>query len=126
MSLRVYLTAAVWVLGFSALGQIVMPREIAAGSARGFAPGWQREIGFFDLAMGLVALRALRADELRFRRSAVIAIVVLTTLVGTNHLVAVVSERASWVHVVFTGVNYAAVAFGCAALFHDRATLSTP
>jgi hypothetical protein len=119
--LRIYLAAAVWVLTFSALGQLAMPKEVAAGSAWGFAPGWQREIGFFGLAMALLAFRALRTDEPRFRRSVVIAMVTLTILVGTNHLLTAVSEQASWVHVIFTGVNYTLVGFGCAALFYRRA-----
>jgi hypothetical protein len=35
--------------------QAFAPQETAAASVWGFAPGWQREIGFFDLAMALIA-----------------------------------------------------------------------
>jgi KinB signaling pathway activation protein len=118
--LRVYLAAVFWVLISSGLGQLFMPREVAAGSVWGFAPGWQREIGIFDLALGLIVLRALKAGEPRFRRNVALAIVVLTTLIGTNHLVAVLSERPAWVHVVFTVVNFAIAAFGCAAMISGR------
>jgi hypothetical protein len=46
-----------------------------------------------------------------------LAIVVLTTLVGTNHLVTILSGKTSSLHEVFAVVNYAAVAVGSAALF---------
>jgi cell division protein FtsW (lipid II flippase) len=116
--LRIYLAVAVWVLAISALGQITLPRRIASGSVWGFAPGWQREIGFFDIAMALIAFCALRANEPRFSRSVAIVFVILTALIGTNHLYAVASGSRSWVHVTFTVVNYTAVAIGCAALLY--------
>jgi KinB signaling pathway activation protein len=120
--LRLYLAVAFWVLVFSGLAQILAPLEIAEGSVWGLATGWQREIGFFDLAFGLVIFSAVRAGEVRFQRSVAIAMIALTVLVGTNHLLAVLTVRPAWVHVVFTAVNYAFVAFGCAAVFSSRAT----
>jgi len=56
MRLRTYLTAGFWVFGLSFFGQALGLRETAAASVWGFAPGWQREIGFFDLAMALLSL----------------------------------------------------------------------
>lgn len=122
--LRLYLGAAFSVCLFSFVVQAFVPGEAAAASVWGFAPGWQREIGFFNLAVALIALSALRIDDLRSQRSVALAIVVLTTLVGTNHLATVLSGRTSWLHNVFTGVNYAGVALGCAALFASRSSRS--
>jgi KinB signaling pathway activation protein len=118
--LRWYLRTAFWVFALSFFAQAFAPRETAAASVWGFAPGWQREIGFFDLAMALMALLAIRADELRFQRSLALAIVVLTTLVGTNHLITILSGDTSSLHEVFVVVNYAAVAIGSMALFSSH------
>jgi hypothetical protein len=115
--LRWYLRAAFWVFALSFFAQAFAPQETAAASVWGFAPGWQREIGFFDLAMALIAFFAIRTDDFRFQRSLTLAIVVLTTLVGTNHLVTILSGKTSSLHEVFAVVNYAAVAIGSAALF---------
>jgi len=108
----------VFALSFFAQG--LAPRETAAASVWGFAPGSQREIGFFDLAMALIAFSAIRTDDLRLQRSLTLAIVVLTTPVGTNHLVTVLSGKTSFLHEVFAVVNYAAVAIGSAALFYSH------
>jgi hypothetical protein len=109
-----------WVFALSFLAQAFAPRETAAASVWGFASGWQREIGFFDLVMVLITFFALRTDDIRFQRSLTLAIVVLTMLVGTNHLATVLSGKTSLLHEVFAGVNYTAVALGSMALFATR------
>jgi hypothetical protein len=67
-----------------------------------------------------MAFLAIRTDDLRFQRSLTLAIVVLATLVGTNHLVTILTVKTSSLHEVFTVVNYAAVVIGSAALFSDH------
>ena len=114
--LRWYLRAVFWVFALSFFAQAFAPRQTAAASVWGFAPGWQREIGFFDLAMALIGFFAIRTGDLRCQRCLTLAIVVLTTLVGTNHLVTILSGKTSLLHEVFAVVNYAAVGIGCAAL----------
>lgn len=57
--LRSYLVAAGWVLVVSAVGQIFLPEVVAGGSAWGLAAGWQREIGFFDIGMAVVAFETV-------------------------------------------------------------------
>jgi hypothetical protein len=120
--LRSYLVAAAWLLVGSAVGQILSPEAIAAGSAWSSAAGWQREIGFFDIGMAVVAFSAIRSSDLEFRRSVVLALIILTALIGTNHLVALVSKPHAWVHVVFTPLNYAAAVVGGAALYDRSAS----
>jgi len=115
--LGLYLRVMIWVFVFSFLAQVFLSRATATASVWGFAPGWQREIGFFDLAFALIAFSAINDDNLRFQRSVTLVIVVLTTLVGSNHLATILAGRTSSLHEVFVGVNYFAVAFGCAALF---------
>ena len=121
MFLRSYLLAVAWVLIGSALGQIFLPEAIASGSAWGLAAGWQREIGFFDIGMAVVTLRAFRSNDLKFQRSVALALIILTALIGTNHLIALVSAPSAWVHVVFTPLNYGISVVGGAALYDRRA-----
>jgi len=115
-----YLRVMVWVFVLSFLAQVLLTRTTATASVWGFAPGWQREIGFFDVAFAVTAFGAFKSAKLDFQRGVAVAIVVLTTLVGSNHLATILSGRTSSLHELFVGVNYAAVAFGCAALFFSR------
>ena len=120
--LRSYLVAVAWVLVVSAAGQIFLPEFVAGGCAWRLAAGWQREIGFFDIAMAVVAFSAFRSGDLKFQRSVVLALIVLTALVGTNHLIALASAPFAWVHVVFTPLSYVASVVGGAALYDRRAS----
>jgi KinB signaling pathway activation protein len=119
--LRSYLVAVAWLLVGSASGQILLPETVAGGSAWGLAAGWQREIGFFDIAMAVVAFSAVRSNVLKFQRSVTLALIILTALVGTNHLIALVSEPRAWVHIVFAPLNYVVLVAGAAALYYGRA-----
>ncbi len=121
MFLRSYLLAVAWVLVGSAVGQIFLPEVVAGGSAWGLAAGWQREIGFFDVGMAVVTFRAFRSNDLKFQRSVALALIILTVLIGTNHLIALVSEPLAWVHVVFTPLNYVISVVGGAALYDGHA-----
>jgi len=119
--LRSYLLAVAWVLVGSAVGQIFLPEAIASGSTWGLAAGWQREIGFFDIAMAAITFGAFRSNDLKFQRAVARALIILTALIGTNHLIALVSEPHEWVHVVFTPLNYVISVVGGAALYDGRA-----
>jgi len=119
--LRSYLFTVAWVLVASAVGQIFLAGVIASGSVWGLAAGWQREIGFFDVAMAVVTFRAFRSNDRKFQRNVALALIILTALIGTNHLIALVSEPHAWVHVVFTPLNYVISVVGGAALYDGRA-----
>jgi KinB signaling pathway activation protein len=105
----------------SGVGQIFLPEAIAAGSAWGLAAGWQREIGFFDTGMAVVAFGAFRSDDIKFHRSVALALIILTALIGTKHLIALVSEPHAWIHIVFAPLNYVALVVGGVALYYGRA-----
>jgi hypothetical protein len=120
MFLKYYLRAVMWIFVLSCLAQAFAPRATAGASVWGFAPGWQREIAIFDLAFALTAFLANRDSDLGFQRGVIWALVVLTALVGTNHLSAVVSGQSALLHDAFVGVNYAIAAFGLLALYTSR------
>jgi KinB signaling pathway activation protein len=113
--LRWYLRVLAGLTIISGLGQLLLPAEVAAASAWGFAPGWQREIGFWDLAMYLVIARTLRANDAAGGRTVGIALVALQLVVATNHAVAAIQSQAV-LNTVMAALNYGCVAFGAVAL----------
>ena len=99
----------------SCLGQLGLPAHVGAASAWGVAPGWQREIGFWDLAMYMLIARTLRANDAAGARTVATALVVLQILVATNHAAAAMQGHAT-LNAIMAVVNYGCVAFGALAL----------
>jgi hypothetical protein len=124
-ALRGYLRLLAGLTILSALGQLALPAQLAAASAWGFAPGWQREIGFWNLAMYIVIARTLRADDASGGRTVAIALVLLQLFAGTNHALAAIRSHAM-LNAVMAFVNYACVPLGVLAVFRpsERTPLS--
>src|SRR5216117_745956 len=104
--LRWYLRLLAGLTIISALGQLGLPAQLGAASAWGFAPGWQREIAFWDLAMYIVIARTLRANDAVGGRMVAIALVVLQLLVATNHAAAAVQQGHAMLNAIMSAVNY--------------------
>jgi hypothetical protein len=113
--LRSYLRLLAGLTIISGLGQLVLPGVLGAASAWGSAPGWQREIAFWNLAMYLVIARTLRANDAIGARTVAMALVVLQLLAGTNHAAAAIQSRAP-LNTIMCVVNYGCVVFGIVAL----------
>jgi len=112
--LRWYLRLLAGLTIISGLGQLLLPAEVAAASAWGFAPGWQREIGFWDLAMCIVITRTLRANDAVGGWTVAITLVVLQLVVATNHAAAI--QGHAMLNTVMATINYGCVVFGTAAV----------
>ena len=113
--LRWYLRLLAGLTITSCLGQLGLLAKLGAASAWGVAPGWQREIAFWDLAMYIVIARTLRAKDAVGGRTVAIALVVLQLLVATNHAAATIQSQAM-LNAVMCAVNYGCVLFGTMAL----------
>ena len=114
-TLRWYLRVLAGLTMISCLGQLGLPSQLGAASAWGVAPGWQREIAFWDLAMYIVIARTLRANDAGAGRTVAIALVVLQLLVATNHAAAAIQSHAL-LNAIMAAVNYGCVVFGTLAL----------
>ena len=114
-SLRRYLRLLAGLTIISCIGQLALPARLGVNSAWGVAPGWQREIAFWDLAMYIVIARTLRAKDAVGGRTVAIALVVLQLLVATNHAAATIQSHAM-LNAVMCAVNYGCVVFGTMAL----------
>ena len=75
--LQWYLRLLAGLMLFSALGQLLLPAQLGVVSAWGLAAGWQREIAFWNVAMYIVIVRTLRANDAIAGRTVAIAGVVL-------------------------------------------------
>lgn len=84
------------------------------------APGWQREIGFWNVAMIVILLGVLVSKDARAAMYVVRGLIVLSLLLGTNHLMAIVSEPTGWAHYTPMVVNYAAVVWAWTILRSAR------
>jgi hypothetical protein len=113
--LRWYLRLVGGLAILSSLGQLALPAALGAASAWGVAPGWQREIAFWDFAMSVVIVRTLRANDAIGGRTVGIALVILQTLVATNHAAAAIRGHAP-LNAMMAVVNYGCVIFGAFAL----------
>src|SRR5437867_11306334 len=109
--LRWYLRLLVGLTIISCLGQLGLPSQLGAASAWGVAPGWQREIAFWDLAMYIVIARTLRANDAVGGRTVAIALVLLQLVVATNHAVGAIQSHAM-LNTIMAGVRYACVVVG--------------
>src|SRR3989441_9465579 len=113
--LRWYLKLLAGLTIISCLGQLGLTAQLGAASAWGVAPGWQREIAFWDLAMYIVIARTLRAKDAVGGRTVAIALVVLQLLVATNHAAAAIQGH-SVLNAIMCAVNYGCMVFGTFAL----------
>ena len=113
--LRWYLRLLAGLTLLSCVGQLGVPAQLGAASAWSVAPGWQREIAFWDLAMYLVIVRTLRANDAIGGRTVAIALVLLQVLVATNHAAAAIQSHAL-LNSIMAAVNYGGVVFGILAL----------
>ncbi|HVH66397.1 MAG TPA: hypothetical protein VM716_00870 [Gemmatimonadales bacterium] len=113
--LRWYLKLLAGLTIISCLGQLGLPGRLGRASAWGVAPGWQREIALWDLAMWIVIVRTLRTNEAVSGRTVAIALVVLQLLAATNHAAAAIIGHAP-LNAIMAAVNYACGVFGILAL----------
>ena len=114
--LRWYLRVLAALTLISGLGQLALPAKLGAASAWGTAFGWQREIGFWGVAMYILITRTLRADNPMAGRSVAIALVTLQFFVAANHIAATIQSHAL-LNGIMGAVNCGCVLFGALALW---------
>jgi hypothetical protein len=104
----------IWALGSSwaALAQLAFQQLGAAGTHWGYTPGWQHEIGFWNLGLILIILQALFKGTYNARLQITKALVLLSFLFGTNHFIEVLKGGAIYSHIGGATENYIAVIWG--------------
>jgi hypothetical protein len=108
-----------WAAGFLATAVVIQgatPRWFARTTGWSFSGPWQREIAIFDLTLGLIVLMVRRSGG-ALGHSLVWALILMSTMLGANHLEGVVrsgGRPGNWAGV---GANAVAVVYALAALF---------
>ena len=106
--LRILFIILLVAMGGAMIYQIFFPEVMGAHSGYGVAVGWQREIGFWNLA-GLVILVAVNVKYDWFYLRVVLGSLMVGGLgIGTNHLLAYL-EGATFVNLVGAIENYVLV-----------------
>ncbi len=112
-----YLAVVLVALAIAFVEQAVLPGFVSRHTAWGLAPGWQREIAFWNVGLAVAIGGVLWSKDAASVRIVVSAVVVLTALLGTNHLVAARGHRDAWLHRVGALLNYLAVGAGVMILW---------
>jgi hypothetical protein len=115
-----------WAAGFLATALIIQgstPRWFAGTTGWPFAGAWQREIAIFDLTLGVIVLMVRRSGG-ALGHSVVWALVIMSTLLGANHLEGALrsgGRPGNWAGV---GANAIAIAYALTALFSEGPSAS--
>jgi hypothetical protein len=117
---RAYLLLLAILTALSCLGLLVLPYELGAMTSWGAAPGWQREIAFWNLTMYIVIVRTLRSTDAVTSRLLVSALVVLNFLVAGNHFATLLRGSHALLNTVAGAVNAGSGTFGLVALWQTR------
>jgi KinB signaling pathway activation protein len=118
--LRAYLRLLAVLTALSCLGLLFLRTELGAGTPWATAPGWQREIAFWNLSMYIVIVRTLRRGDAAAARLLVTALVVLNFLVGANHFAAVMQGSGALLNTIAGAINIGSGTFGLVALWRER------
>jgi len=119
MALRLYLALVGCAFVGGAVLQLLLTRYTGTRSVWGISPGWQHEIGLWNVAMLVVLNRAVRSD-VRVQRDVALALVCLTVLLGTNHLWAVVTDGVAQINLTGVLMNYFGAILGVYAIRSSR------
>jgi KinB signaling pathway activation protein len=82
-----------WLLGFvwGAFIQLFIPETVAQNTVWGFSPGWQREIGGWNLGIIVIIICVLRSG-VSVIKTLVPGLCVLFTFFGVHHLLSVLNN----------------------------------
>jgi hypothetical protein len=118
--LRAYLRLLAVLTALSCLGLVFLPTELGARTPWGAAPGWQREIAFWNLSMYVVIVRTLRRGDAVSARLLVTALVVLNFLVAANHFATVMHGSGALLNTIAGAINVGSGTLGLVALWRER------
>ena len=104
----------VWAFGsiYAAVAQLAFQKLGADGTHWGYTPGWQREIGFWNLGLVLIIIQSLFKGTYNSKVQITRALVVLSLLFGTNHFLEIFKGGTIYSHIGGAVENYIAVIWG--------------
>ncbi len=95
----------------AAIMQLFFPEITGANSEYGIATGWQREIGFWNLAILPILIGVNLKYDYYFLRIVVISLIVGGLGFGTNHLLGFIEDGSKTISLIGAIENYLLVLF---------------
>lgn len=95
----------------AAIMQLFFPEIMGANSEYGIAPGWQREIGFWNLAILPILIGVNLKYDYYFLKIVVISLIVGGLGFGTNHLLGFIEDGSKTISLIGAVENYLLVLF---------------
>lgn len=118
---RLYLI--VWLIGaiVAFALQMFIPEIVSDSSVWNFSDGWQREISLWNLGIIFMIAYSLFINNKEFFRFLTIILTVLSTLLGTNHLISlIIIQQFALINFLGILINYAAVGFGIYIFYMNK------
>ena len=85
--LRVLFIILIIAISGAALLQIFAPEYMGKNAAYGISTGWQREIGFWNIAVLVILITAYRHYNWIYLKSILLALILGGIGIGTNHFI---------------------------------------
>ena len=85
--LRVMFIILIIAISGAALLQIFAPEYLGRHAAYGISTGWQREIGFWNIAVFFILITAYRHYNWTYLKSILLALILGGICIGSNHFV---------------------------------------
>lgn len=104
--LRVMFIIIIIAMSSAAILQLFFPIMIGSNSEYGIAPGWQREIGFWNLAVLPILIGVNLKYDYYFLRIVVISLIIGGIGFGTNHLLGFIADTSKLVSLIGAVENY--------------------
>lgn len=109
--LRVMFIILIVAMTGAAIMQLFFPEIMGANSEYGIATGWQREIGFWNLAILPILIGVNLKYDYYFLRIVVISLIVGGLGFGTNHLLGFIEDGSKTISLIGAIENYLLVLF---------------
>ncbi len=104
--LRVMFIIIIIAMSSAAILQLFFPVMMGSNSEYGIAPGWQREIGFWNLAILPILIGVNLKYDYYFLRIVVISLIIGGIGFGTNHLLGFIDDTSKLVSLIGAIENY--------------------
>ncbi|MBO0996018.1 hypothetical protein [Bacillus sp. SD088] len=109
--LRIMFIILIVAMTGAAIMQLFFPEIMGANSEYGIATGWQREIGFWNLAILPILIGVNLKYDYYFLQIVVISLIVGGLGFGTNHLLGFIEDGSKTISLIGAVENYLLVLF---------------
>lgn len=111
-----FIIVIIAILGAAVL-QLFVPNYLGTKTNYGINYGWQREIGFWNIAVVPIIVGVLIKKDYFFTKIMVISLIIGGIGFGTNHLIAFINNRTMYMSLFGAIENYLFAVLWCIGLY---------